>query len=253
MARIRTIKPAFFRHRDLFELERTSGLPVRVAFAGLWTVADRAGRFRWRPDELKLDCLPYDPVDFSDVLGALERGRFVCRYEIGDRAYGHIPSWDEHQKPNAREPESALPQPTSACTCERVYAPVEGEREREQGKGTGTEDLLLIPDAAAAESSVVLEFPTEGKPREWRLRRAQVEEWQQAYPSLDIAAECQKALVWVKAKPGRMKSARGMCAFLANWFNRSLDRRGGAYSGPAAKSAGNVEAGRRFVARGGGQ
>jgi hypothetical protein len=74
MARIRTIKPAFFRHRVLFDLERTSGLPLRIAFAGLWTVADRAGRFRWRADELKLDCLPYDPVDFGDVLAALEQG-----------------------------------------------------------------------------------------------------------------------------------------------------------------------------------
>ena len=41
MARIRTIKPEFFRHADLYEAERETGLPLRLAFAGLWTAADR--------------------------------------------------------------------------------------------------------------------------------------------------------------------------------------------------------------------
>lgn len=71
MARIRTIKPEFFRHAGLFDLEQETGLPLRVAFAGLWTAADREGRFAWKPRELKLDCLPFDLVDFSRVLDAL--------------------------------------------------------------------------------------------------------------------------------------------------------------------------------------
>jgi hypothetical protein len=70
LARIRTIKPEFFRHADLYEAEKETGLPLRLAFAGLWTAADREGRFKWRPRELKLDCLPHDDVDFSRVLDA---------------------------------------------------------------------------------------------------------------------------------------------------------------------------------------
>ena len=53
MARIRTIKPEFFRHLELYELERDSGLPIRIAFAGLFTVCDREGVFRWKAHELK--------------------------------------------------------------------------------------------------------------------------------------------------------------------------------------------------------
>jgi hypothetical protein len=34
MARIRTIKPEFFRHGGLFDAEIETGLPLRVAFAG---------------------------------------------------------------------------------------------------------------------------------------------------------------------------------------------------------------------------
>jgi hypothetical protein len=111
MARIRTVKPQFFRHRKLFLAEQESGLPLRVAFAGLWTCADRAGRFRWEPEELKLDCLPYDDVDFSRVLDALFTRGFVVRYASGGKLYGVVPGFKDHQLINNRESESILPEP----------------------------------------------------------------------------------------------------------------------------------------------
>ena len=97
MARIRSIKPAFFRHARLFDAEKETGLPLRVAFAGLWTAADREGRFEWAPRELKLDALPYDDVDFSRVLDALWTRGHIGKYESEGREYGYIPSWEDHQ------------------------------------------------------------------------------------------------------------------------------------------------------------
>ena len=41
MSRTRLIKPAFFKHAELYAAEAESGLRLRIAFAGLWTVADR--------------------------------------------------------------------------------------------------------------------------------------------------------------------------------------------------------------------
>ncbi len=114
MARIRTIKPAFFRHVELFEAEQETGLPLRVAFSGLWTAADREGRFRWNPRELKLDCLPHDNLDFSRVLDALATRGFVVKYTIAGKDYGHIPSWKDHQVINNRESPSDLPKPPEA-------------------------------------------------------------------------------------------------------------------------------------------
>jgi len=114
MARIRTVKPEFFRNHKLYQAEQEEGLPLRLAFAGLWTAADRAGRFRWSPDELKLDCLPYDEVDFRRVLHALATRHYIVHYASGDasddREYGCIPSWDKHQVINNRETASVLPQ-----------------------------------------------------------------------------------------------------------------------------------------------
>jgi hypothetical protein len=116
MARIRSIKPQFFRHRRLYVAEIDSVLPLRVAFAGLWTCADREGRFRWEPDELKLDCLPYDEVDFSRVLHALFTRGFIVRYASGGREYGVIPGFADHQIVNNREADSILPVPPDDLT-----------------------------------------------------------------------------------------------------------------------------------------
>jgi hypothetical protein len=111
MARSRSISPGFFRHRELFEAERESGLPLRVAYAGLWCAADREGRFRWRPWDLKLDVLPYEDVDFGAVLTALETAGFLRRYVVADQVYGVIPQFTNHQRPHPRESPSKLPSP----------------------------------------------------------------------------------------------------------------------------------------------
>jgi hypothetical protein len=109
--RIRTIKPEFFTHEGLFELESETGLPIRVAFAGLWCAADREGRFKWEPRRLGVQILPYDQADFSRVLHALATRGFVCKYASGTNVFGVIPSFTSHQVINNREKESEIPEP----------------------------------------------------------------------------------------------------------------------------------------------
>ena len=109
MARIRTVKPDLFRHEDLHDLELETGLPVRLAFIGLFCVCDKAGRFRWRPKQLKLDILPYDDLDFERVIDALSSRNFLVKYEVEGEFYGCIPTFTRHQHINNRESESMLP------------------------------------------------------------------------------------------------------------------------------------------------
>lgn len=112
--RIRTIKPEFFKHEELFDLEQETGLPLRLAFAGIWCASDREGRFKWRPRALKADILPYDNVDFSRVLDALATRGFIVKYASPTREseqIGCIPSFHRHQIVNNRELASELPCP----------------------------------------------------------------------------------------------------------------------------------------------
>ena len=109
--RIRTIKPEFFHHEGLFAAEMETKLPLRVAFAGLWCIADREGRFKWEPRRIGVQILPYDGVDFSRVLDALTTRAFVLKYRVGDACFGCIPSFKKHQVINNRESQSTLPDP----------------------------------------------------------------------------------------------------------------------------------------------
>lgn len=162
MARIRTIKPDFFRHEGLFEADQQSGLPLRLAFAGLWTAADREGRFKWQPRQLKLDCLPYDDINFGVVLDALVHHGFIVKYSEDSENYGYIPSWNKHQHVNTREAQSSLPSPTDANTFSRTEAHVRarGEQEgvlgREQewkdGGGDARASIVSIPFADETEA-----------------------------------------------------------------------------------------------------
>lgn len=121
--RIRTIKPEFFTHEELYEAEAKTKLPLRLAYVGLWCVADRDGRFRWQPRRLGVQIMPYDSVDFDAVMEALLAAGFVDRYgEEGE--FGVIPSFSRHQCINAREAVSKLPDPAVSPkrTCMHVHA-----------------------------------------------------------------------------------------------------------------------------------
>lgn len=187
MARARLVKPAFFRHYDLYAAERDSGLPLRLAFEGLWTVADREGRFEWR-EEIKLDVLPYDPVRFLDVLDALERAGFVRSYVVAGRRYGVIPTIGQHQHFHVREPHSTLPAPpdpaspapddgpapcqavprtspsTAMGSAEAVSRPAEAEAEAEAERTTPTSAARAADQSDGSEAEAAPDTPTPPAP-----------------------------------------------------------------------------------------
>jgi len=135
------VKPELFVHGALYDAEAETGLPLRLSFIALFTCCDREGRFKWRPRELKLACLPHDEVDFSRVLDALTTRGFVVRYASD---YGCIPSWNRHQVINNREGASLLPMPTETDIVTRearvehaTTTPAKGKGR--EGKGIGKE------------------------------------------------------------------------------------------------------------------
>jgi hypothetical protein len=137
VGRIRTIKPDFFRHEDLQELQSSTALPVMLVYAGLWTQADREGRFKWAPRILKLDILPFLDFSMEATLDTLERAAFVRHYEIDGKGYGDIPSWSKHQVINVREAQSTIPPFDSACMCTHVQEHDESVHAGGEGKGKG--------------------------------------------------------------------------------------------------------------------
>lgn len=112
MARSRNLKPGFFKNADLAAL----GERAQLLFAGLWGLADREGRLKDDPRWLRVEVLPYAPIDDKAVDGLLDGlasgpDPFIQRYEVDGRRYLQIVNWHAHQAPHHTERESRIPEP----------------------------------------------------------------------------------------------------------------------------------------------
>lgn len=104
MARIRTVKPEFFRHEGLQDLEIAHpGAYCMLVFEGLWGHCDSQGIFEYRPRILKLDILPFLPFEMADTLRLLEAAGFLTVYQSGGKQYGKIESFPTHQRFSGKE------------------------------------------------------------------------------------------------------------------------------------------------------
>lgn len=117
-----------------------------------------------------------------------------------------------------------------------LQAPSESLRSQEQEQEHEQEQAqehVYSPEPPAASEPPVMTFPTVGESAEWVLTRGHVANLRESYPTLDVLAECRKALGWVRADERRRKTPRGMPKFLFGWMGRTQDRGGGARSAPS--------------------
>lgn len=140
MARARNLKPGFFRNADLAELP----VETRLLFAGLWLIADRAGRLEDRPKQIKMEIYPADSFEVDSMLDQLAASGFILRYEVDGKRYIQVVSFAKHQNPHRDEKASSIPAPQehSAST---VQAQCESECDT-VAIGLIPDSLNLIPD-----------------------------------------------------------------------------------------------------------
>ncbi len=105
MARIRNIKPDYFRHEALQDLEAAHpGQYIMLTYIALWCQCDANGIFPWRPRTLKLDILPFIPYDLTATLQILHHNNYITQYTTPDgNQYGHIPTFKTHQRITGKE------------------------------------------------------------------------------------------------------------------------------------------------------
>jgi hypothetical protein len=111
MARIRQIKPEFFLDDELAQCSRKA----RLMFAGLWCLADRAGRLEDRPARIKAQIFPYDEdvsvIEIDEILLEELARHFIERYSADGKRIIQIRTFEKHQHCHIKEPNSQLPPP----------------------------------------------------------------------------------------------------------------------------------------------
>ena len=112
MARIRSIKPEFFKHYELQELEISNpGHYIMLVYAGIWTQCDKNGVFFYNAKVLKNEILPYIDFDMQKTLDILEKEGYFKRYKHGNREYGYVQNFLKYQFPTKGEKEAPAKYP----------------------------------------------------------------------------------------------------------------------------------------------
>lgn len=145
MARIRTIKPEFWKHEVLSELPE----PTHMLAAALLNHADDEGYFNANPGLVKAECFPLreSSVSIQDSLSALSNVGFI---ELGigadGKRYGRVVKFDEHQRVNRPTPSKiksiGVSWESSVSTHAQLseHSPLE-RKGKEQGKEGKTDPL----------------------------------------------------------------------------------------------------------------
>jgi hypothetical protein len=152
--RARNIKPGFFKNEELAEVHPLG----RILFAGLWCLADKAGRLEDRPKRIKIELLPYDNCNLNSLLDELASRHFITRYSVNGSKYIEIPQFSRHQHCHVNEAPSELPGPqpeehhTSTVQIPEAHHTSTGQTPEEHDTSTvlkrlDTESLLPITDS----------------------------------------------------------------------------------------------------------
>jgi hypothetical protein len=250
MARIRSVKP------ELLEDEKTALLPHDTwrLFVSSLLLADDYGNLRASPLLVHGAVFwAHAGVDVARMLRELGDAGLLKFYSVNGQRYAHINGWSKHQKvdhpgkPLCPGPEKGEPEgnggdgghggeqrSTDSRKSREDLAP-DRDRDRDltRTRITGrSEDTSSSGEVAgtppAPASPALLVFPTvRGKKSggtEWRYTEAVEAELREYFPNTDVRAAARAALAWVKAKPERRKTGRGMMAFLTGWLGRAQQR-----------------------------
>jgi hypothetical protein len=140
MSRTRLIRPSFFTDERMASLS----LPTRLAYIGLWTLADDDGYFERRPVEIAAALFGYESPTrrLKRVDKALEElagaGR-VKWLECGD--HGHIPTLAEHAAQGGRKSYTSRDKHRRECGL-RLFSTRDTDRVRTGTDSSGPVSVL---------------------------------------------------------------------------------------------------------------
>jgi hypothetical protein len=161
LMRIRSIKPEFYRSEDIAALNRDE----RLVFIGLWSYVDDNGVGRDSERLVVADLFPFD--DFAETLASVSRALqtlftqgLITRYNVENRPYLYVNTWDKHQKID-RPNKARYPLPTcgnatireTLATPSRVLRTDVASGAVEQ-RNRGTEEQEELPSSTPSASKV---------------------------------------------------------------------------------------------------
>ena len=138
MARIRNIKPEFFSHEELqdMQMEHPKLHPMLV-FPALWTQCEWSGVFSWSIRKLKLNILPFLNIDLEKSLNYLAEKGYIKKFSKDGKDYGYVCNFTKYQAISGKEKEQELKYPLPDEELDENYTGTGREQDRNE---TGSPD-----------------------------------------------------------------------------------------------------------------
>ncbi len=235
------MRTGLWTHPKVALIAMRLGIPKAAVIGclhGAWSIADE------HSEDGSIECLSTDMIDAQiEQRGFAEQMASVGWLEITETGV-QFPRYEEHNGSTAKRRASEQKRKRTgraAASCPqavrnpsasmRTQCGPEEKRGEEKREETPTESFCSEPSPNGSEldaGQVVLEFRTVGTgAKTWHLTQTKVDEYAEAFPGLDIVAECRKARQWCNDNPEKRKTPKGMPRFLNTWLSKAQDERGG--------------------------
>lgn len=148
-------------------------------------------------------------MPMNTVLMALETFKRFGMIEIVDNIY-HITNWQKYQQP---EPEAS-----EALDKIREQSRESSKRYRDKQRIAPPEKVEALPSPYAKYHLILIDKTS------FDVTQEMIDQWQAAYPAIDVDQEIRQMIAWCDANPKNRKTRTGAKRFIVNWLSRSQNR-----------------------------
>lgn len=224
----RVIKESAFTSDKISEL---SDFEFRL-WVGLITQADDIGRGDARPAIIKGRIFALrDRTTLKDIDAALQKLAAVgcvSLYTVGGKPYYQFPKWSDHQRVRNAQPK--FPGPESADD-DGISPQLAATRRESPPPCAPAESNPIQSNPNPIQCSAAVQAPSvQTMPlidgTDFDILQADVDEWQEAYPAVDVMQELKKMRLWCKDHPKNRKTKTGVRKFITGWLDREQNRGG---------------------------
>lgn len=153
----------------------------------------------------------------SKYLGNLHSNGLVTAETVEGKVRVTIPNLlkyrDEYTRKSGQSPDNGLTINTDTDTEADTNTDTETDKKEESGE----------PETGS--TPAVIGIPTiDGN--ECPITQDQIQEWQQAYPAVDVLQQLREMRAWSNANPAKKKTKRGIPKFIVGWLGKEQDKGG---------------------------